>query len=133
MYKNHIARLLYGQGLLYMPDYPAAMNPVGTPLAPNCDPAIQASAASLANVITYGVTKISGTAAVTGFRLPRGFRGIFIVIPTGAFTGATGGTAAWSSDGLTEDVPIGLAFTAVVGRVLTFCSNGLLVYPSYVS
>jgi len=116
-----------------MPDYPAAMNPVGTPLAPNCDPAIQASAASLANVITYSITKISGTNAITGFRLPRGFRGVFYVIPTGIFTGATGGTLAYSSDGTTEDIPIGLAFTAVVGKVLTFISNGLLVYPSYVS
>jgi hypothetical protein len=115
-----------------MPDYPAALNLVGSPLAPNCDPAIQASAASLANVITCAITKVSGTNAITGFRLPRGFRGVFVVIPTGAFTGATGGTLAYSSDGTTEDIPIGLAFTAVVGRALFFVSNGLLVYPSYV-
>lgn len=133
MYSRYIKVLTQSpDGYLWMPDYPAAMNLSGSALAPNCDPAIQASVASLANVITYAITKISGTAAITGFRLPRGFRGQFNVIPTGAFTGATGGTLAYSSDGLTEDIPIGLAFTAVVGRVITFVTNGLLVYPSYV-
>jgi hypothetical protein len=52
--------------------------------------------------------------------------------PTGAFTGATGGALAYSADGLTEDIPIGLAFTAVVNRALILVSNGLLVYPNYV-
>lgn len=108
------------------------MGLVGSALAPNCDPAIQASAASLANVISYAITKISGTAAMTGFRLPRGFRGAFLVIPTAANTGVTGGTLAYSADGLTEDIPMGLAHTNVVNRIQLYVSNGLLVYPSYV-
>lgn len=111
----------------------------GNPQNPNVDPVTQASVASLLNKINYYITKVSGTAAITGFRLPRGFRGSFIVIPTAAFTGATGGTLAYAGDlaasppvALTEDIPIGLAFTAVVDRPLFFTTNGLLVYPSYV-
>jgi hypothetical protein len=103
----------------------------GSPIAPNCDPAIQPGVASLATTISFAITKVSGALALQGFRLPRGFRGVFIVIPTGAFTGVTGGTLAYSADGLTEDIPFGLAFTAVPGKVQFFVSNGLLVYPSY--
>ena len=101
-------------------------------LLPNINPVTQASAASLANVITHAITKISGTAAMTGFRLPRGFRGVFIVHPTAASTGATGGTLAYSSDGETEDIPIGLAFTMVANRINVMYSDGALVYPNYV-
>src|SRR3954471_24105458 len=118
MFNKHILRLMYGEGKLYMAGATGSLNPdmmlTGTPLAPNVDPAIQASAASLANVISYAITKISGTAAMTGFRLPRGFRGAFLVIPTGASTGVTGGTLAYSADGLTEDIPFALAHTNVV-------------------
>lgn len=106
------------------------MQLTGTPLLPIVNPVVQASVASLANVITHGTTKISGTAAITGFRLPRGFRGVFAVIPTGAFTGVTGGTLAYTTAD-TEDIPIGLAFTAVVNKVMYFHSDGALVRPSY--
>jgi hypothetical protein len=101
------------------------MMPFSTPLAPNVDPVTQASAASLANAITHFITKISGTNAVTGFRLPRGF----VVLPTAAFTGATGGTLAYSTDGETEDIPIGKAFTAVADQPILFVTNGALCYP----
>lgn len=131
MYKSLVERVLQGMDKLYMADT-AAMNQQSNPLAPNVNPITQASAASLANVISAYMTKISGTAAITGFRIPRGFRGTFTIIPTGAFTGVTGGALAYSSDGLTEDIPIGLAFTAVVGRTLSFTTDGLLCYPSYV-
>lgn len=111
-----------------MPNFDG-MNPVSTPASPNVNPVAQASAASLANVINSFVTTVSGTNAVTGFRLPRGFRGIFVVVPSGIFTGATGGTLAYSADGETEDIPVGKAFTAVVGSPILFVSDGKLVYP----
>lgn len=100
-----------------------------TPLAPNVDPVTQASVASLANVITHAITKVSGTEAMTGFRLPRGFRGLFCLIPTGAFTGATGGTLAYDAAGETEDIPIGKAFTAIANVAFLLVSDGALVYP----
>lgn len=102
----------------------------GTPQSPNINPLPQASAASLVNVIANGITYFTGTAAVTGFRLPRGFRGVFVVIPAAAMTGVTGGVLAYSADGLTEDIPVGLAFTAVLKRALLLVSDGLLVYPA---
>lgn len=114
------------------------MMPVSTPLQPNVDPITRASAASLANPITHFITKVSGTNAVTGFRLPRGFRGIFVVLPTAAFTGATGGTLAYDdgdaaafnpTDPPTEDIPIGRAFTAVANQPILFVTDGALVYP----
>lgn len=101
--------------------------PVATPQNSNINPVTIASAASLANAITYFATFISGTAAMTGFRLPRGYRGIFLVIPTAAFSGATGGTLAYATD--TEDIPIGRAFTAVANQPILFFTNGLLCYP----
>lgn len=112
-----------------MADYPAAQNLVGTTLAPNVRPTVVASAASLANSITHAITKVSGTNAVTGFQLPAGFTGVFCVIPTGNFTGATGGT--YANDGTTASIPIGLAFTAVTGKAIYFVTDGLLIYPSY--
>lgn len=104
-----------------------------TPQAGNVNIAVQASVATLANVISNAVTKISGTAAMTGFRLPRGFRGAFIVIPTGISTGVTGGALAYSADGLTEDIPFAIAHTNVVNKAQIYVSDGLLVVPSYLS
>ncbi len=100
-----------------------------TPQNPNVNPVTLASAASLVNVIDYFITFFSGTAAMTGFRLPRGYRGIFITVPTAAFTGATGGVRAYSADGLTEDIPIGRAFTAVANQPIIFVTDGNLCYP----
>lgn len=111
-----------------MPDL-SHMGALSTPQNPNVNPVVVASAASLANAITHFITDISGTNAVTGFRLPRGFRGLFCVVPSGAFTGATGGTLAYSSDGETEDIPIGKAFTMIAAVASLFVSNGALVYP----
>lgn len=106
------------------------MDLVGNPQAPVINPLVQASAASLANTIAYAFTYVSGAAAITGFRLPRGFRGIFCIIPAAAVTGVTGGVLAYSADGLTEDIPLGKAFTAVAQRALLFVTDGLLVYPT---
>jgi hypothetical protein len=111
-----------------MPNFDG-MNPVSNPQSPNVNPVAVASIASLANGITHFITVISGTEAITGFRLPRGFRGIFAVIPSGAFTGATGGTLAYSEDGETEDIPIGKAFTMIAAVAALFLSDGALVYP----
>ncbi len=72
------------------------------------------------------VTTVSGTAAMTTIGLPwPGFTGFIIFIPTGAFTGATGGTATATA------LPIGLAFQAVVGIALVLVCDGANWYPSY--
>lgn len=65
---------------------------------------------------------VSGTAAVTGFTLPVGFTsGGFCIVPDGNFTWTTAGN-------------IGLAGTAVTGRVLCFTYDWAAgkFYPSYV-
>lgn len=105
------------------------MAPIGNPQTPIIDPIIQASVASLANIVGFHVVKFSGTAAMTGMRLPRGYRGQFILIPTGAFTGVTGGTLAYSADGLTEDIPFGSAFTAIAAKAILMVTDGALIYP----
>lgn len=72
-------------------------------------------------------TRVSGTTEITTIALPyAGFEGTIIYIPTGIFTGATGGAAGTA---------IGLAFTAVVGKPLrlTFVRAAGLWYPSYTS
>lgn len=105
------------------------MKPSSSKLESNVNPITQASVASLANPITHFITKISGTEAVTGFRVPSGFRGLFVVIPTGAFTGATGGTyASGTVDGY-DDVPIGKAFTMIANVAAIFVCDGDLIYP----
>ena len=74
------------------------------------------------------VSTVSGSTAITTIGIPwPGFTGFIKYIPTGAFTGATGGVATASA------LPIGLAFTAVVGRVLELTCDGKKFYPSYVS
>lgn len=105
-------------------------NLIGSPQLPIWNPVVLASAAGL-NVISYAYTIVSGTNAMTLIKVPAGFRGSIILIPTGAFTGATGGTAAY--DGVNDTIPIGLAFTAVVGKALILSTNGLLWYPNYVA
>lgn len=100
------------------------------PAMPGIAPAIVASAAQV--TIEYLITPVSGTTEITTFKIPAGFRGIFYLRPTAAFTGATGGTAV-ASDGTNEVVPVGLAFTAVAGKVLTMLCTGGYIYPSYTS
>lgn len=107
----------------------AQLSLVGTPQNPNINPVTNASAASLANVVTYAVTKLSGTAALTGFRLPRGFRGLFVVVPSGACTGATGGARAYDDTNDTEDIPFAAAWAAAANKAMLFVSDGTYVYP----
>ena len=74
------------------------------------------------------VTTVSGTQELTTIAVPwPGFTGFIILIPTGTFTGATGGTATATAK------PIGKAFTAVVGKPLIMVFDGSLWYPSYTS
>lgn len=71
---------------------------------------------------TSGITVVSGTSAVVSITLPyTGFQGTIRVIPTGNFTWTTAGN-------------IGLAGTAVTGRVIEFTYEAILGkwYPSYV-
>lgn len=73
---------------------------------------------------------VSGTTQINRITLPwPGFGGMIAYRPTGIFTGATGGTAS----GLL--MPIGLAFTAVVGKIqyMMFDPTTNLWYPSYTS
>ncbi len=84
-----------------------------------------ATIASVAGTITPNgrLFHVSGTAAITGFVYPVGFSGgSFSIIPDGNFTWTTG------------DGSIGLAGTAVTGRVLTFTydTNAAKWFPSYV-
>lgn len=85
---------------------------------------VSATVASAASAILPSgpIFHVSGTAAVTGFTIPVGFSGgSFSIIPDGNFTWTTAGN-------------IGLAGTAVTGRVLVFTwdSNAAKFYPSYV-
>ena len=94
---------------------------VGTSLNVIEDPTTIASAATIAP--TCKNTVVSGTTEITTITLSgTDFQGSINLIPTGAFTGATGGN-------------IGKAFTAVAGKTLTMTylqSTGLW-YPSYTS
>lgn len=110
-------------------DYPAAMQSQANPSSPNVGPSI-ASAATLANIVAAFITPVTGTAAMTGIRLPRGYRGAFVIIPSGAVTGVTGGTLAYSADGLTEDIPFSVAWAGAANKALLFVSDGVKCYPT---
>lgn len=76
------------------------------------------------------ITTVSGTAEMTTIGLPwTGFCGFVVFLPTGAFTGATGGTATATA------APIGKAFTAVAGKALImfYSQAANLWYPCYTS
>jgi hypothetical protein len=91
------------------------------------DPVTQASAVAMTAPRAL-ISTISGTAAMATIQQPwPGFTGIIVYIPTGAFTGVTSGTAS----GL--NLPIGLAFTAVVGKALIMACDGFKWFPNYVS
>ena len=84
------------------------------------------SAAGVQNVPTAYITTMSGALAATLIPLPwPGFAGTICFIPTGAFTGATGGVAT------AVNKPIALAFTAVVGRamLLTYSAQSGMWHP----
>lgn len=92
----------------------------------NVDPVTVASAVTHPAPLAY-LSTISGTAAMSTIGLPYiGFTGTIAFRPTAAFTGVTGGTST-SLVGA-----IGLAFTAVIGKVLFMTYDGALWYPSYV-
>lgn len=91
----------------------------------NVDPVIRASAVAQPSPLAY-LTAVSGVAALATIDLPYiGFTGTIAFRPTGAFTGVTGG----ATTNLTG--AIGLAFTAVVGKILFLTFDGALWYPSY--
>src|SRR5258708_1218628 len=76
------------------------------------------------------VSTVSGTVAVGTIAIPwPNFTGFIRYIPTAAFTGTTGATSGVAG----TDYPIGLAFTAVIGKVLDLTFDGNKWYPSYVA
>lgn len=87
-------------------------------------PTLGTTVASTAGVITPTgiVFTVSGTAAITGIAVPKGFiPGMSIkVTPSGVFT--------W-----TAATNISLAGTAVVGKVIIFVWNGTSWFPSYIA
>lgn len=104
-----------------------AFEPVGTQTKGNVGIAIASAAGLIAEPTAY-LTTVSGALAITLIPIPYpGFSGTIAFRPTGAFTGATGGVATATNK------PIGLAFTAVVGRILflTYDPTSGLWYPSY--
>lgn len=89
------------------------------------DPVVVASTTSMPAPKAL-ISTVSGSIAITTIQVPwPGFTGTIKYIPTGAFTGATSGSATDTAK------PIGLAFTAVVGKVLTLDFDGTKWYPSY--
>lgn len=92
----------------------------------NVDPVVRASVAGAQPAPVAYLTVISGALALTTIGLPwEGFTGTIALRPTGAFTGAIGGTSTALVGA------IGLAFTAVVGKILFMTYDGALWYPSY--
>lgn len=86
------------------------------------------SAAGLQPAPSGYITTVSGALAMTLIPLPwPGFTGTICFIPTGAFTGATGGVAT------AVNKPIAVAFTAVVGKALflTYSNQSGMWHPSY--
>jgi hypothetical protein len=128
MLGRFLLKALHRIGAIKFLDYPAAMNSQASAQSPNVGPVI-ASAASMANSIVAFMTPITGTNAITGFRLPRGYRGLFVLQPTGAVNAVTGGTLAYSADGTTEDVPIAVGFTGAANKAMLLVTDGLKCWP----
>lgn len=80
--------------------------------------------ASVAGVITFPtglIHAVSGALAITGITVPYvGFQGMIIVIPQAAFT--------WTAAG-----NIGLAGTAVIGKLIIFVYDGTKWWPSVIA
>lgn len=110
---------------------PGVMSLCGTNYPPsgNINPVAFASAASLANVVNAAICYVTGTNAMTGLRLPRGFRGLVCLIPSAAANGTTGGTLAYSADGLTEDIPFAVGWVGAANKAALFVSDGVKLYP----
>lgn len=116
--KNYVALEDTGQSIKFLPQ-------ANSRVLNNVDPIVRPSAVAMTQPVAY-LTVVSGALAMTTIDLPFiGFTGTIAFRPTGAFTGATGGTTT-STTGA-----IGLAFTAVVGKILFLTYDGALWYPSY--
>ena len=99
-----------------------AISQWGSLTNPIVDPNVMASVAGVLT-LNYPITRVSGTEAITGLTVPYdGFAGAIFVIPTGIFT--------W-----TTATNIGLAGTAVVGKVIIFVYDPYAAkwYPSVVA
>ena len=106
-----------------------AFDSIGTATRGNVGIPIASAAGVIAEPTAY-LTVVSGALAITLIPLPYPeFSGTIAFRPTGAFTGATGGVAT------AVNKPIGLAFTAVVGKILllTYDPTSGLWYPNYVA
>lgn len=80
---------------------------------------------------TARVTTVSATVAITTIDVPwPGFTGRITYIPTAIFTATTAGVAGTPN---ANSYPIGIAFTAVVGKALDLTFDGAKWYPSYLS
>lgn len=116
--KNYVALEDTGQSIKFLPQ-------ANSRVLNNVDPIVRPSAVAMTQPVAY-LTVVSGALAMTTIDLPFiGFTGTIAFRPTGAFTGATGGVTT-STTGA-----IGLAFTAVVGKILFLTYDGALWYPSY--
>lgn len=105
------------------------LTPIGGPTQGNLGGTL-ASSATVSLAITSYLHPVSGVAAQALVDLPYvGFSGTIALRPTAVFTGVTGGTPT------TLSKAIGLAFTAVVGKILylTYDPGTALWYPSYTS
>ena len=93
-----------------------------------CEADIIASVAGAQGQPKCLIARVSGTEQITTLALPWiGFSGYVTFLPTGAFTGTTGGTSSITVGA------IGKAFTAVASKALRlvyFPPTGLW-YPSY--
>lgn len=122
MLKKFLDRI--AEGKLFFPTLAdvggALVGPWGSKENPLIDPNVMASAAGVLTP-TFPITRVSGTAAITGITVPyAGFHGPIYLIPTGAFT--------W-----TTATNIAVAGTAVVGKVITLVYDPYAAkwYPSY--
>lgn len=108
-------------------DQPGASKPVGSKLASNVNPARLTPAASLANDLGgYFATKTTGTNAMTGVKVPSGFRGLVCLLPSDGANGVTGGT--YASDGVLDSVPFKRAWTATANSAVLFFCDGDFLY-----
>lgn len=103
---------------------PYAFGDVGGMNQSVVNPTPVASAAAMPAPLAQ-ITTVSGAAAISTIALPwPGFTGAITLIPTGAFTMATGGTA----DAVNK--PIGKAMAAAtVGLPITVFFDGNMWYP----
>ena len=122
--RDRVLELFQKLGIMRFVDYPAAMNLSGSALAPNWG-AVLASATQI--TITSCIHKITGTTSITTVKIPTGFRGAFVLVPTGAVPLTSGGTYV-ASDGTNEVIPFALTMTCVTNRAVLCVTDGLLIY-----